>query len=115
MSQVWRSHIGHVREQTYGSTGSGSALYIPVLSYDEWADERERIVDNASRAVPSKDFAVYSGINSGRTGYTWYFYPDEMARFLKDIFGRETVTQSSAGAPGVHTFGSTNVPESATL
>lgn len=115
MAQVWRSHVSFVREQTYGSTGSGSAVYIPVLTYDTWEDNRERVLDNAFRAVPSKDFAVYSGVNSGRTGYTWYFYPDVMGRFLKGIFGAEAVTQTTVGNRGVHTFGSTDTPASETI
>src|SRR5438105_3070873 len=102
MAQVWRSHVGFAREASYGTTGTGTATYMPILSYDVWEDDRERILDNAFRAVPSKDFFVYQGVNKGRVGYTWYAYLDPMGRFLKDIFGAETVTQSSVGAPGVH-------------
>lgn len=115
-NQTWRSHVGFAREATYGSTGTGSVVYIPILSYDEWEDDRERIVDSAPRAQPSKDYFVYAGVNGGRTGYTWYAYLDTMNRFFKDIFGAAaTVTQSSAGAHAVHNFGTTDTPLSETI
>src|SRR5437773_104508 len=98
MASIYRSHLGHVREQTYGTTGSGSVFYIPVTSYDEWEDDRERILDSGIRGLASKDYFVYQGINMGRVGYTWMMYPNLTARFFKDIFGLETVANTSAGS-----------------
>jgi hypothetical protein len=116
MASIFRSHLGHAREATYGSTGTGTVFYIPVTSYDEWEDDRERILDSGIRGVASKDFFVYQGVNKGRTGYTWMNYPTYAPRFLKDIFGLEVVAASSAGDTGrLHTFGSTDLPLSATL
>lgn len=115
MASIYRSHVAHIREPAYGSSSgsSSNAMYIPVTSFDEWEDDRERILDSGIRGLGAKDYFVYQGVNRGRFGWTSMFYPNLMTRSLMDIFGREVVTQSSAGAVAVHTFGSTDLPNSA--
>lgn len=116
MASIWRSHLGHAREQSYGTTGTGSVFYIPVTSYDTWDDNRERILDSGIRGLGSKDYFIYQGVNQARLGHTWMAYPTLTLRLFMDMFGLETVTATSAGSTaGVHTFGSTNLPPSATL
>lgn len=111
---LFRSHVGYVRETTYGSTSALGSRYIPVLSFNPgWKDEQEYIVDKGIRGAPSMDFAMYQGTRRTRAGYESYFYPDNCGIFLRGIFGGETV--SGATAPFTHTFGSTDTPASYSL
>lgn len=115
MASIYRSHVTHVREPSYGSSSgsTGTAVSIPVTSFDEWEDDRERVLDSGIRGLGAKDYFVYEGVNRGRFGWTSMFYPNLMPRVLMDMFGREVVTQSSAGAVAVHSFGTTDLPNSA--
>lgn len=104
-------HIGLAFETTYG-TAVAPTVFIP---YDtvKAEDDIKKVVDEARRAVLTKDFGVYNTTRQGKVEIDANVYPEILGYFLKGILGGYAVTGTG---PYTHTFTVANtLPPSFTI
>lgn len=113
---TWRSHFGMAQEATFGSTVATPTVWLPVNSFDEYDDDMGLVFDEGKRNTPAKLIAVYSGVQQGKYGATFNYYPNEAVRFWAGILGNDTVSAASSNGYWPHTIiASTGQPYSYTL